>query len=240
MVYVKKPIETIPFNFENKVGGVKLPIKLPFIFKEYSSGVTLPLTLPFSFQNMDDKRKSFKIPNKITCEYANEQKQFKLPITEFAHTTVIKIPTNEVAWILQGLIIEENVVSVMKKPLVLLEDIRSRILIDAQLINKNNIKISWYGDKVPQLEIYKKIFVDEEWTKVGVYDWNKGSTVIELDNNEYELKVLGTNSTGESAINTIGESMFVNVDTLVNVSLNEKVYSFDVDFNSIFRIEVNF
>lgn len=221
------------------MSNVTLPIALPLSFSGIVAGdITLPIVLPVTFGNNIVERSTVKMATKVTCYYANLPERIQLKTKEIANTPVIKIPVKEVIWDFYGIIIEENVIALMSQNLTLIEDVRSRILLNADLINRNRVKIGWYGDKVPLVEVYRKIAMDENYTKIGTYKWEDGSVEINLDNNEYDIKLLGSNSTGESGIMSLGEVEHLDVFTNVKVSINEKIYSFDVDLVGQYEIKV--
>lgn len=220
------------------MNGIILPIKLPFVFEE-SVGLKLPTKLPFML-GVNQNRKSIKLNTVLTCFYANEQKNIRLPITENAKTTLIKFPITEQSWDFVGIIIEENIVDLMEKTLVLIEDIKQRIMVEVEMLNRNQIKIKWFGDSVPKIEILKKNAVDEEYQKISEHEWSEGYSIIELDNSEYDLLVQGINSTGTSGVINLSETNSTDIETDINVFINEKVYSYDLDFASKYRIDINF
>ena len=121
--------------------GVTLPVTLPLTFPIGSANVgylvQLPVTLPMSFTPMQYTRLVIKVPTSITVEFANIQNSMKIPLKEQASPLGIKVPLKEYAMDFNGLIIEENVVAKMHKDITILEDIRSRIMFDVELVNRN-------------------------------------------------------------------------------------------------------
>lgn len=233
---------TLPISFAtNSSAGVTLPATLPISFANNSStGVTLPVTLPIRFGTGQKVRKKIKIPTKITCEYVNEQCFTKLPLKEVSSLTYAKIPVKEFSWDLKGLILEENIVATMHKPLTLIEEVRSRILVDVEMLDRNNLRIKWYGDAVPKVEVYKKAEIDEQFTdKVAVLDWGVGECEINVDNNSYDIQLLGINGTGESSIINVAEPLYYAVKTDIDIAMNEKVYDVDVDLVATYRIDID-
>lgn len=237
------PIE-IPVLFQDLTldGKVRLPATLPVSFTSTSSvaGVTLPITLPVKFGTGQKVRKKVKIPTKIQCEYVHEQCYTKLPLKEVTSLTRVKIPVKEYSWDLKGIILEENIVEAMHKSLTLIEEVRSRILVDVDMLDRNNLRLKWYGDEVPKVEIYKKVEIDEEFTDlVATLDWDEGQCDINIDNNSYDIQVLGVNGTGESSIINVAEPLYYAVKTDIDIAMNEKVYDVDIDLVATYRIDID-
>ena len=224
--------------------GVTLPVTLPLTFPIGSANigylVKLPVTLPMSFTPLQYTRLVIKVPTSITVEFANIHNSMKIPLKEQASPLGIKVPLKEYAMDFNGLIIEENVVAKMHKDITILEDIRSRIMFDVELVNRNLVRISWYGEEVPSIQVCHKMEVDTDWTVVGTYEWNEYPVEFSIDNNERQIKLFGGNSTGESGICTIGETMYIHIIPEVGVLVNEKIYNLGVDFKQTFRTDVNY
>ena len=239
------PIE-LPITLTGGVSsrGVTLPITLPLSFPTGNENegylVKLPLTLPMSFTPMEHVRWVIQVPIGVTVEFANIHNEFKIPLREEARPLGIKIPLREYAMDFNGLIIEENVVAKMHKDITILEDIRSRIMFDVELVNRNLVRVSWYGEEVPSIQVCHKMEVDEEWTNVGTYGWKDFPVEFTIDNNERQIKLFGGNSTGESGICTIGETIYIQIIPEVGVLVNEKIYNVGVDFKQTFRTDVNY
>lgn len=242
---VTLPIE-LPITLAGGVSskGVTLPITLPLTFPlgRENEGylVKLPVTLPMSFTPMEHVRWVIKVPESVTVEFANIHNELKIPLKEEARPLGIKVPLKEFTMDFKGLIIEENVVATMHKDITILEDIRSRIMFDVELVNRNLVRISWYGEEVPNIIVCHKMEVDEEWTTVGTYGWKDYPVEFTIDNNERQIKLFGGNSTGESGICTIGETMYIHIIPEVGVLVNEKIYNVGIDFKRTFRTNVNY
>lgn len=243
---VRLPV-TLPINFSGEEipeGMIKLPITLPMSFSQGSvpaGMVRLPITLPMKFSSGSSaNRKKVRLTTSVTPNEGQYKSSTKLPLQETASLTVARLPIRETAWNFKGIILEENVVGRMSAPLTLIEEVRSRILVDTEILNRNTIKVKWYGDKVPKVEVTKKMAVDDEYESVGLYDWEAGEAIFEVDNNEYNIKLVGTNNTGESSVVEIGEGANIDINTILNVSLNEKIYNVNVDNTSYYKIYVNY
>lgn len=236
----------IPTVLPTTIGGagdgtVTLPIVLPMSFGGGVAGkVTLPITLPMSFSQGGSNRKEVKLPTKVTCEFANEKKSVKLPMKEISNAGMVKLPVREVCWVLHGLVLEENIITSIKTPLILIEDIRSRILTETEMVNGTDVRIKWFGDSVPKVEIYKKMLTDEEYDLVSTHEWSEENAVITIGNGDHNIWLKGNNSTGESAVIALGETTYKEVDVTVEIPLNEKIYDFSVENISTYRIEVNY
>lgn len=237
---------SLPVSFTDKrtEGTIILPVKLPIKF--YSSAVTkgkvkLPITLPMKFSDGSSvNRKRIKLPLSEAPLEGVFKSSIKLPLIETASINSIRIPVTETPWDFKGLIIEENVVGTMNSSLTLIEEIRSRILTEVEILNRNTVKVKWYGDEVPKLELMKKVAGDEDYESVGVYEWTDGEAVFEISNNEHNIQLIGLNGTGESAIVELGEGEMVDINTQLNILLNEKIYDINVDYTSQFKINVNY
>ena len=243
---VQLPI-LLPMKFGEDVvpeGMVKLPITLPMKFggDTVPEGmVRLPITLPMKFSSgATGSRRKIQIPTSVTPVEGDFATSTKLPLNETASLTSARLPIRETAWNFKGIIIEENVVGMMSKPLTLIEEVRSRILADVELLNRNTVKVKWFGDEVPEVEVTKKIAVDEEYESVGIYKWSDGEAVFEIDNNEYHIKLIGVRGTGESSAIEIGEATNIDIETQLNILLNEKTYNIRIDNPSQYKIYVNY
>ena len=236
---------TIPFTMSGGNGrsGVTLPVTLPITFSTgmgVENRVKLPITLPMTFDTAEITRIVVCIPTSIISEFANLHQELKVPLKEQAHALGIKVPLVEYTMDFKGLIIEETIVDKMRKDITILEDIRSRILFDVELIDRNHVEVSWYGEAVPTVEVRHKMEVDEEWTVVGVYSWNTTSVEFSLDNNEHQIMLIGGNNTGESGTGIVGETMYIRIDPTIGVLINEKIYNVDIDFTKSISVDVNY
>lgn len=223
--------------------GVTLPVTLPVTFSAEmgeENRVALPITLPMTFNTSKITRIVICVPTTITAEFANLHQELKVPLTEQARAKGIKVPLKEFTMDFKGLIVEETIVDKMRKDITLLEDIRSRILFDVELIDRNHVKVSWYGEAVPTVEVRHKMEVDETWTSVGVYNWNDESAEFALDNNEHQIMLIGGNSTGESGTGVVGETLYIRIDPTIGVLVNEKVYNVNINFTSEYHVTVNY
>jgi hypothetical protein len=165
----------------------------------------------------------------------------RLPIRETAKVSSIKFPIREKALVLSGFVFRENIISWQKKETTLIESIKSRILLNATLLDKNHIKLMWHGEKVPKVMLYDVLDGDEfPNTPSATFNWSPQETVWQIDANGHDIKVKGTGDTGESNVISIGENREYEVECTVDLPINEKNFFIPIDFTSEFRIEVNF
>lgn len=216
--------------------AIKFPTQMPICF--FPTGVRFPTQLPIKLGGYI--RPNVKLPIKVLCEYSNQEVKLKLPIKEEARTAQVRLPIKEEAWVFNGLVLSEYVLGKFNKQLTMMEEIRGRILADVSLVNKSLLKISWYGDKVDELGIYKKMAIDEEYELISNHVWDEGSATFNLDSSEYNIILVGANRSGESNIITIGEITSLDVNTAINIALNEKIYQFDIDFKEQYHFNLDF
>lgn len=221
--------------------AVSFPITFPITFVNLSNGmVAFPITFPIAFIPYEENRTVIKLNTTIQCEYANETKCVKLPIIEQANVTCIKIPLIEKAWVFNGLLLEETVVGMMQKKLTLIDNVKSRLLMDTEMVGGNKVKLKWYGDEVPRVEVLRKLSFDETYDKVGVYDWGVGETTITLGTSEYNIMLNGEGDIGESIITTLGEPDYIEVDVYLDMPINEKMYSVEIDYTSKYVVPIKY
>ena len=149
---------TIPFTMSDNGAskGVMLPVTLPITFSgSYvkPTRVKIPFSLPMSFDTSEITRVVLYIPTTLEIEFANLHQEVKVPLKEVADTKVVKVTLKEYTMDFKVLIIDETIVASMRKDITILEDIRSRILFDVELINRNYVKVTWYGETVPTVEV---------------------------------------------------------------------------------------
>lgn len=164
----------------------------------------------------------------------------RLPIRETAQVASIKLPLHETVWLLNGFVLTENIVSWKKEEIVLIENIRSFITTKVELIDKNHIKISWFGDSVPKVQIFRKL-IDEEYGTTPYIElpWETKEYIMPIDNNGYNFKVVGSQNTGLGQEYQIGDGQTYDVNMNLQLPINVKNYYFDIDLYSEYRFEVN-
>ena len=221
-------------------GGVELPLTLPFVL---SSGgkktVQLPLTLPFTFESTGvQDRREIIINMKEQVRFMSTNKSTKFPVREQARGKSIKIPLSETALTFEGFVIQENVIDKMVSSLVLEEEVRNRILVDVSMTDRNNLVLKWYGEKVDELDIFIRPFVELEYQLYSTHKWGEGEANVFIDDNAYYIQLVGKNGSGESFELEIDVSTPIQIKSDVTISLNEKIYDIDIDYTSAYRFEV--
>lgn len=217
--------------------GIILPIQIPVTLP--SAGViVLPIRLPITFTDIAG-REFIKVTTTEICQYPTERQNIKIPTVLQSSNKIIKIPTQETGWHFVGIIISENVVDKMSKPLTVMEEVRSRILLDVEMTDRNHINLKWYGDKVPTLDVLIKSFVDDKYEVHSTHNWGDSATVIQVGEQDYQIMALGKNGTGESSVIELNASDYIDVLTDVRISINEKIYDINIDLTSEYSIEVN-
>jgi len=166
----------------------------------------------------------------------------RLPLKETAQVSSIKLPLKETAWVIDGFIISENIISWKTHNITLLENIKSRIILDAELIDINHVKITWYGDYIPIVQIFKKKHTDDLWdtTPIAEVKWNVGGYIIPVDIDSYDIKVIGAYDTGDCDPIQLGYGQQYPVNIDFSVPVNNKNYYFELNLVSEYRFEVNF
>jgi len=164
----------------------------------------------------------------------------KLPLHETAIVVSIKLRLHETVSLLNGFIMTENIISWKEKDLVLIENVKSFITTQITLLDKNHILLKWFGSSVPIVQIYRRM-VDEEYgtTPFKELPWSPSEYVMEMDNNGYVIKVIGSNKTGEGQEFQIGESQDYEMNMDLVLPINEKRHYFDIAINTEYKIEVN-
>jgi hypothetical protein len=164
----------------------------------------------------------------------------KLPLRETASVASVKLPLKETALVLSGFIMKENIISWKQQTITLMENIKSRILLQANLLDKNHVLLKWFGEKVPKVQIFSKFDGDEYSSKpIAVVNWSPQEYELLVGSNGYDVKVIGQNGTGESNEISIGEDKEYDVSCSVELPINEKNYFFDIFYVSEYRIEVD-
>lgn len=164
----------------------------------------------------------------------------KLPLREKASVTSVKFPLFETAWVIEGFIIRENIIEWKITSFNLIENIKSRINIDLELVDNNHVKIKWFGESVPKILIYKKLDGEEFMsTPIATLNWSPQEYIVDVDSNGYGFKLVGIYNSGESDELSVGSSQRVNIDMDSPLPLNEKYYYFNIEVFSEYRIEVN-
>jgi hypothetical protein len=164
----------------------------------------------------------------------------KLPISEMVRAVGAKMPIHETAWVLEGFVMAENIVSWKSNEIILLENIRSFITVLFELVDKNHVKIKWFGQPVPKVQIFRRR-IDEDFGTTPFIElpWNPSEYVMQLDTNGYVIKIVGSQNTGESQQFQVGEDEDYDIAMNVSLPVNQKNYYYDLNLTSEYRFEVN-
>lgn len=236
--------------------GLKLPFTIPFNLSQNEEtgevtvtvvkGFTLPFTIPFSLNTVKTESSSgggtpgFTMPFTIPFVLGNGEAGGGTSSGGKIKKSN-KVAVYEKAWYFTGIIFEENVVAKLNSSLVLQEDIKSRILLNVYLIDRNHIKLEWYGGEVNELQVYKKLQIDDKYEKDGdPIPWENGSTIINISDDAYDIVLKSPKGEGESGVINMGDTFYVQVQNALNIALNRKIYYINVDFKNKFEIKVDF
>ena len=125
----------LPTSLDKTKIGIQLPIKLPFTLgKVNAADVYYQEKIRLSLVPTAETTKNFSL--KISC----------IPTGE-----VFSMPIRKTAWEFKGLVIDENIVSKRKTQLLVDEKIYSQIVVSFELLNENQLKITWSGTRVPRV-----------------------------------------------------------------------------------------
>ncbi len=217
---------------------VSLPITIPMAFESAVPTVTLPITLPMQFSSKE--RIQTVYPTRIECKYSERQLQSSVLTTQELGAKDTVIRTEHTLFDFEGLIIEEVVNDTVNETLVISEIVQSRILVGVENINRNKVRVSWSGNRVPGIEVYVKEQADEEYGKpVGTYKWEDRFCDLEIQAYAYNIMLLGILDSGQSPTVSIDEPFGYYIDSKETISLNEKVYDLDVNVSEVYKIIVD-
>ena len=164
----------------------------------------------------------------------------KLPLKETARVSSVKLPLRETAFVISGFMMRENIVSWKEQVITLMENIKSRILLQASLLDKNHILLKWFGEKVPKVQIYSKFDGDEyNNSPTAIVNWTPQEYTLLIGSNGYDIKVIGQSGTGESNEVSIGEGKEYDIECVAELPINEKNHFLDISVFSVYRIEVS-
>lgn len=164
----------------------------------------------------------------------------KFPLRQTAKVTSKKLPLKQTALIINGFILQENIIEWKRKTITLIENIKSRLLLTAELIDRNHVLLKWFGEPVPKVQIFKKLDTEEySPTPYVTVNWSPQEYNMLIDSNSYNFKIVGQNQTGESNEIYIGQDKQYNINCSAEIPINEKNYFINVDLTSEYRIEVD-
>lgn len=209
--------------------GFKFPLSLPFTLSESKvidtpstnkkGGLSLPFCVPFSLSINEESEEGSNGRRKITTRYNVSEK----------------------AWVFQGIVFDENVIAHMKSQVLLLEEVKGRILVDMVLVDKNHIKLKWYGSKVETVQVFKKLDIDEKYEADGdPVAWDVGETTITVSDSSYNIILKGPSGSGESGVINLSDTNSDVVKHDLKIALNEKTYFLTVDFKETHKLNINF
>lgn len=202
-------------------------------------GFILPLYFPFTFTN-GLNRLIKKIPIRFSVYTGEYHGVSSIPYKETAHGATMSIPFNETAWWFPGLFLEENIIDTQHASLNVTENIQSLILADFELISSNKVKVSWYGNTVPSVIVMKKSESEETYVASGEYGWGVGTATIDIAGEDYNIYLMGSSNSGTSAIYTIGSINDSLVVPDVELTLNEKIYTLEIDNMATYRLVIDY
>lgn len=221
-------------------GGTCLPIRLPVAIglsnkqdatvTKTSSGISLPIKTPISIGGCVTGTDVIgtKSPLKISV------KEETMSINE------VVFSMSEEAWDFKGIILEETIVDYKSASFIVYEDIRSRILTDIYMIDKNHVGVKWYGQPVDNVMILKKSQLDDAYDVIDTVPWDAGEYIVEVSEDATNIKVEGAGQTGESSTIALEDGFNTEVKTDFDIAINLKVHYLDTSRDSVFRLKVNY
>lgn len=221
---------------------VTLPITLPMSFEEQEIYYTikLPITLPMKLETSNGLQKVTYLVYKENVNLKPYYGVKKVAYKEKGKGLTTKIPFKERAWKFDGLILNERVLSHCSDELTISENIQALILVDFELVSSNTLKIKWYGNSVPSFTVMKKSAIDENYTPDGQYSWETQYALINIQSEDYNVYLQGTANSGSSAVYTIAGTNDVLVIPKIDVLMNEKIYTMDINYEGTFYLNINY
>lgn len=221
-------------------GGTCLPIRLPVAIglsnkqdatvTKTSSGISLPIKTPISIGGCVTGTDVIgtKSPLKISV------KEETMSINE------VVFSMSEEAWDFKGIILEETIVDYKSASFIIYEDVRSRILTDIYMIDKNHVGVKWYGQPVDNVMILRKSQLDDTYDVIDTVPWDAGEYIVEVSEDATNIKVEGAGQTGESSTIALEDGFNTEVKTDFDIAINLKVHYLDTSRDSVFRLKVNY
>lgn len=222
---------------------IKLPAMLPTSLDGTKIGIQLPIKLPFRIEevNKDDIYYQTKIRLSLVPTAETIAKNFSLKITCSPTGGIFSMPIKETAWEFKGLIVDENIVSKRKTQLLVDEKIYSQIVVSFELLNENQLKITWSGTRVPRVQIYTKSLEQENYILYNTYAWNRNGAILPIRAQNYYIKLVGINDSGSSEEYLINSPIEIGIEPVLNmVNSTDKIYNIDVSYTSEYNIEVEY
>lgn len=221
-------------------GGTCLPIRLPVAIglsnkqdatvTKTSSGISLPIKTPIS------------IGGCVTgTDVIGTKSPLKISVKEEAMSiNEVVFSMSEEAWDFKGIILEETIVDYKSASFIVYEDIRSRILTDIYMIDKNHVGVKWYGQPVDNVMILRKSQLDDTYDVIDTVPWDTGEYIVEVSEDATNIKVEGAGQTGESSTIALEDGFNTEVKTDFDIAINLKVHYLDTSRDSVFRLKVNY
>lgn len=221
-------------------GGTCLPIRLPVAIglsnkqdatvTKTSSGISLPIKTPIS------------IGGCVTgTDVIGTKSPLKISVKEEAMSiNEVVFSMSEEAWDFKGIILEETIVDYKSASFIVYEDVRSRILTDIYMIDKNHVGVKWYGQPVDNVMILRKSQLDDTYDVVDTVPWDAGEYIVEVSEDATNIKVEGAGQTGESSTIALEDGFNTEVKTDFDIAINLKVHYLDTSRDSVFRLKVNY
>ena len=147
---------------------------------------------------------------------------------------------SEEAWDFKGIILEETIVDYKSASFIVYEDVRSRILTDIYMIDKNHVGVTWYGQPVDNVMILRKSQLDDTYDVIDTVPWDAGEYIVEVSEDATNIKVEGAGQTGESSTIALEDGFNTEVKTDFDIAINLKVHYLDTSRDSVFRLKVNY
>lgn len=221
-------------------GGTCLPIRLPVAIglsnkqdatvTKTSSGISLPIKTPIS------------IGGCVTgTDVIGTKSPLKISVKEEAMSiNEVVFSMSEEAWDFKGIILEETIVDYKSASFIVYEDVRSRILTDIYMIDKNHVGVKWYGQPVDNVMILRKSQLDDTYDVIDTVPWDAGEYIVEVSEDATNIKVEGAGQTGESSTIALEDGFNTEVKTDFDIAINLKVHYLDTSRDSVFRLKVNY
>lgn len=222
--------------------GIKLPTMLPTSLDKTKIGIQLPIKLPFKIGKVNADNVYYQEKIRLSLvPTAETTKNFSLKISCVPTGEVFSMPIRKTAWEFKGLIIDENIVSKRKTQLLVDEKIYSQIVVSFELLNENQLKITWSGTRVPRVQIYTKSLEQENYILYNTYAWNRNGAILPIRAQNYYIKLVGINDSGSSEEYLINSPIEIGIEPVLNmVNSTDKIYNIDVSYTSEYNIEVEY
>lgn len=144
--------------------------------------------------------------------------------------------------LLNGLILpfSERIVSDASYFIPLKEKIVSLLSCDIKMVAKNRLKLTWNGEKVPQIEVLRKEVSDKDFgSPIATVPFEDGEYVFTIDNNSYIYSVRGSHDTGMSNVEiTIGVQGLTTIHADLDLGDFVKIYEAEIEMVDTFEVDI--